>query len=94
MKSVLGRVFAVSAVSLPLPWLILWSMEEGWTRLLLCFSASAFSAGMSIYYIGLTSQERKQLVQVVKNKFSNVINVKMSLLQLETNRQYTGCIKS
>ena len=71
VKSVLGRVFAVSAVSLPLPWLILWSMEEGWTRILLCFSASAFSAGMSIYYIGLTSQERKQLVQVVKNKFSN-----------------------
>lgn len=71
VKSVLGRVFAVSAVSLPLPWLILWLMEEGWTRLLLCVSASAFSAGMSIYYIGLTSQERNQLVQVVKNKFSN-----------------------
>lgn len=71
VKSVLGRVFVVTAVSSPLPWLISWSMQEGWARLLLCVSASFISAGMAIYYIGLTSQERKQLVQLLKNKLSN-----------------------
>lgn len=71
IKSVLLNTILVSIAALPFPWLIFHNMEEGWIRFVLCVVASILSGGISIFYIGCSSQERLFVVHYLRNKLSN-----------------------
>lgn len=64
------KIFVVSILISPLPIVVSYNMEEGFTRFLLVCIASLVSAFFSLLYYGLTKSE----VEFIKNKIIQVFN--------------------
>lgn len=63
----------VSIVSVTLPALVCFNLEQGWIRLVLVVFVSVISSVASILYIGCSSSERNMLVSMVLGKIMNKI---------------------
>jgi O-antigen/teichoic acid export membrane protein len=64
---VMMRLFAVTALSVPLPWLAhhYWS---GWSGLLLTILSTLLGVGFSVYYFGLRSGERQVILYSIRRR--------------------------
>jgi O-antigen/teichoic acid export membrane protein len=69
-KDVLMRVVFISVVSYGILSLIVSSFVEGWIRFVAGGFVSVIVAGVSIYLVGLTTEERGLVIHFLKNKIN------------------------
>lgn len=71
LSQVLLRVIVVSLISLMIPVLVLFNLEEGTFRFLVISVISILSVLGSVYMIGITAQEKVFVKQTILNKIKN-----------------------
>ncbi len=76
MKSVLQPVIIVVGVSVILPILTHLNVDFGWLRFLVTSTISVISVLLTVFFLGISQNERQYVIQFAKNKVANSIQKK------------------
>ena len=71
---VFGVVLAVTFFAVLLPVAVLYLLSPTWWRIILTFSISTLSVSLSVYFFGLSKNEKELIVNVLKNKLIHKYN--------------------
>ena len=68
--SVLLRVFAVVAVSVPVPALTVFFFESSFLRCAGLFAGTLFVSALAVLFVGLDREEREKIISLLKSKLA------------------------